>query len=78
LKHTDIKETDGILKKIGLAIPQTTENFKEYMKTMKINEEELRQNLMTDKTPNPQQSVNAIRVSEVCEGQKSALTFRVT
>ena len=25
-----------------------------------------------------QQSVNAIRVSEVCEGQKSAITFRVS
>lgn len=47
-----IKETDGILKKIGLAIPQTTETFKEYMKTMNVNELELRQNLMTDKTPN--------------------------
>ncbi len=47
-----IKETEGILKKIGLAIPQTTETFKEYMKTMNVNEQELRQNLMTDKTPN--------------------------
>ncbi len=50
-----IKETDGMLKKIGLAVPQTTENFKEYIKTMNINEEELRQNLETDKTPNAQQ-----------------------
>jgi hypothetical protein len=25
-----------------------------------------------------QQSVNAVRISEICEGQKSALTFRVT
>ncbi len=47
-----IKETDGTLKKIGLAIPQTTENFKEYMKTMNGNEEELRQHLITNKTPN--------------------------
>lgn len=52
-----IKETDGMLKKIGLAIPQTTEPFKEYMKTMNINEEELRQHLMTNKTPNAQQCV---------------------
>jgi 5-methylcytosine-specific restriction endonuclease McrBC regulatory subunit McrC len=50
-----IKETDVTLKKIGLAIPQTTENFKEYMKTMNVNEQELRQYLMTDKTPNAQQ-----------------------
>ncbi len=40
-----IKETDGILKKIGLAIPQMTENFKEYRRTMEANEEELRQHL---------------------------------
>ncbi len=51
-----IKETDGILMKIGLAVPQTTESFKEYIKTMNINEEELKQNLMTDKTPNAQSS----------------------
>ena len=50
-----IKETDGTLKKIGLAIPQTSETFKEYMKTMNVNEEELIQNLMIDKTPNAQQ-----------------------
>ena len=49
-----IKETDGMLKKIGLAVPQTSETFKEYIKTMKVNEEELRQNLMTEKTPNAQ------------------------
>jgi 5-methylcytosine-specific restriction enzyme subunit McrC len=50
-----IKETDGMLKKIGLAVPHTTETFKEYIKTMNVNEEELKQNLMTDKTPNAQQ-----------------------
>jgi 5-methylcytosine-specific restriction endonuclease McrBC regulatory subunit McrC len=44
-----IKETDGILKKIGLAIPQTSENFKEFIKTMNNNEQELRQNLMVDR-----------------------------
>jgi 5-methylcytosine-specific restriction enzyme subunit McrC len=53
-----IKETDGTLKKIGLAIPQTTENFKEYIKTMNVNEEELRQHLMTNKTPNAQHPAN--------------------
>ncbi|KXK41846.1 MAG: hypothetical protein UZ11_BCD004001680, partial [Bacteroidetes bacterium OLB11] len=49
-----IKETDGTLKKIGLAIPQSSENFKEYIKTMSVNEEELRQHLMTGRTPNAQ------------------------
>lgn len=49
-----IKETEGKLKKIGLAIPQTTETFKEYMKAMNVNEQELRQNLKTDKTPSAQ------------------------
>lgn len=43
-----VKETDGILEKIGLAIPQTSENFKEFIKTMNANEQELRLNL-TDK-----------------------------
>lgn len=38
-----IKETKGRLEKIGLAIPQTAENFKEYINRMKVNEEELRQ-----------------------------------
>ena len=52
-----IKETDGILKKNGLAIPQTSENFKEFIITMKTNEQELRQNLMTERTPNAQHAV---------------------
>ena len=43
-----IKETSGILKKIGLAIPQTSENFKEFIKTMSENEIELKLNLMTE------------------------------
>ncbi|HUM52228.1 MAG TPA: hypothetical protein PK431_10450 [Chitinophagales bacterium] len=43
-----IKETDGILNKIGLAIPQTSENFKEFIKTMNTNERELLQYLMTE------------------------------
>lgn len=59
-----IKDTDGTLKKIGLAIPQSAENFKEYMEIMNKNEKELIHQLMTNKTPNAQQSVYAIRVSE--------------
>ncbi len=47
-----IKETDGILKKIGLGTPQKSDNFKEFILTMKTNEQELRKNLMTEKTPN--------------------------
>ena len=50
-----IKETDGILKKIGLAIPQTSENFKDFIKTINANEQELRQNLMTDRRAIEQQ-----------------------
>lgn len=45
-----IKETNGILKKIGLAIPQTSENFKEFIKIMNENEQEMKQNLMVEKT----------------------------
>lgn len=52
-----IKETDGILKKIGLATPQKSDNFKEFIITMKKNELELRQNLMTERTPNAQHAV---------------------
>ncbi len=52
-----IKETDGILKKIGLAIPNKSDNFKEFVITMKTNEQELRQNLMTERTPNAQQCI---------------------
>lgn len=44
-----IKETDGILNKIGLAIPQTSENFKDYIKTMNLNEQELKLNLTKEK-----------------------------
>jgi hypothetical protein len=43
-----IKETAGILKKIGLAIPQTSENFKEFIKTISENEQELKLNLMRE------------------------------
>lgn len=52
-----IKETNGIIKKIGLAIPQKSENFKEFMIRMKTNEQELKQYLMTEKTPNAQHAV---------------------
>lgn len=52
-----IKETNGILKKIGLAIPQTSESFKEFIKTMNENEQELKLNLMTEKRAIAQQKV---------------------
>lgn len=51
-----IKETDGILKKIGLAIPQTSENFNDFMNSMKSNEQELKHNLLTESIPNTQNS----------------------
>ena len=44
-----IKETDGILEKIGLAIPQTSENFNLFIKTMNLNEQKMRQILIADK-----------------------------
>lgn len=44
-----IKDTEGILKKIGLAIPQTSENFTEFIKTMNLNELKLKLNLMKEK-----------------------------
>lgn len=50
-----IKETDGILKKIGLAIPQTSESFKEFIKKMNKNEQELKLNLMTEERAIAQQ-----------------------
>ena len=43
-----IKETSGILKKIGLAIPQSSVNFREFIKTMNENEIELKLNLLTE------------------------------
>lgn len=49
-----IKETNGIVKKIGLTIPKTTETFKGFMIKMNINEQQLKQNLLTDRTPNVQ------------------------
>lgn len=52
-----IKETDGILKKIGLATPKKSDNFKEFIITMKTNEQELRQNLMKERTPSAQHAV---------------------
>lgn len=50
-----IKETDGILEKIGLAIPQTSQNFNLFIKTMNSNEREMRQNIMEDKITIAQQ-----------------------
>ena len=52
-----IKETDGILKKIGVATPQKSDSFKEFIITMKTNEQEMRQNLMKERTPNAQHAV---------------------
>jgi 5-methylcytosine-specific restriction endonuclease McrBC regulatory subunit McrC len=52
-----IKETDGILKKIGLAVPQKSDNFKEFIITMKTNEQEMRKNLMKERTPNAQHRI---------------------
>lgn len=52
-----IKETNGILKKIGLAIPKSSENFKEFIKTMNENEIELRLNLLTEERAIAQQCI---------------------
>jgi 5-methylcytosine-specific restriction endonuclease McrBC regulatory subunit McrC len=52
-----IKETSGILKKIGLAIPQSSENFKEFIKTMNKNEIELKLNLLTEERAIAQQCI---------------------
>lgn len=41
-----IKETDGTLKKIGLAVPQTVASFKEYTDLMRLNEQKLREHLL--------------------------------
>lgn len=45
LETYKIKETNGILKKIGLAIPQNSEYFKDFIKAMGENENEFKQNL---------------------------------
>lgn len=50
-----IKETSGVLKKIGLAIPQSSENFKQFIKTMNENEIELKLNLLTEERTIAQQ-----------------------
>jgi 5-methylcytosine-specific restriction endonuclease McrBC regulatory subunit McrC len=60
-----IKETDGILKKIGLAIPQTSESFKEFIKKMNKNEQELKLNLMTEERAIAQQHLQEIGGSVV-------------
>ena len=52
-----IKETDGILNKIGLAIPQSSENFIDYKKTMNVNEQELKLNLTKEKRAIAQHAV---------------------
>lgn len=40
-----IKDTDGILKKIGLAIPQSAHTFADFVKTMHQNEQDLLKNI---------------------------------
>ncbi len=52
-----IKETSGVLKKIGLAIPQSSENFKEFIKTMNKNEIELKLNLLSEERAIAQQCI---------------------
>lgn len=42
-----ILETNGILEKIGLAIPQSSENFNEFIKSMDKNEKLLKQKLQS-------------------------------
>lgn len=44
-----VKETKGILKKIGVAIPQSSKNFSEFVKSMDDSEEELKIILSIDK-----------------------------
>ena len=44
----EIIETNGRLKKIGLAIPQDLKSFKEFIQTMETNELNLKQNLQID------------------------------
>ena len=65
LETYKIKETDGILKKIGLAIPQTSESFKEFIKKMNKNEQELKLNLMTEERAIAQQQLQKIGGSVV-------------
>jgi len=45
LEKYKIKDTNGILKKIGLAIPQTSKSFTDFVKLMDENEKELIINL---------------------------------
>jgi 5-methylcytosine-specific restriction enzyme subunit McrC len=60
-----IKETDGILKKIGMAIPQASENFKEFIKTMNENEQELKLNLTKEERAIAQQRYSVMAGSVV-------------
>jgi hypothetical protein len=45
LETYKIKETDGVLRKIGLAIPQATGKYTEFINKMNENELELIKNL---------------------------------
>ncbi|MNR52778.1 hypothetical protein D3C85_1726840 [compost metagenome] len=46
-----IKETRGILKKIGLAVPQESESFMEFAAAMAENEKDLIKNLQHMEKP---------------------------
>lgn len=48
IKTYKIKETNGILKKIGLAIPQESKSFDEFKKSMEENEKDLISNLLNE------------------------------
>jgi 5-methylcytosine-specific restriction endonuclease McrBC regulatory subunit McrC len=45
-----IKETAGVLKKIGLAIPEKSDNFKEFIQTMNANEIQLKHDLINGRS----------------------------
>lgn len=46
IKINKIKETNGLIKKIGLGIPQNAKNFMDFKKIMGENEEDMKQNLL--------------------------------
>jgi 5-methylcytosine-specific restriction enzyme subunit McrC len=71
-----IKETNGILRKIGLAIPQASENFKVFIKTMDENEVELRQNLLNEERSLAQQGTGSdpfSPVRHICSSHQPSL-----
>lgn len=52
-----IKETVGVLKKIGLAIPEKSDNFIEFIQTMNENELQLKHDLMHDRSLTAKQQI---------------------